>query len=68
MAKKPGKGQHGGRRAGAGRPPIIKDAVMLSLRIDLVLLEDLQELAGEEGVSGYVRGLLRRHVRSKRRR
>ena len=46
----------------------MEDAVMLSLRVERELLEELIELAGDDGVSSHVRGVLRRHVRSKRRR
>ncbi len=41
---------------------------MLSLRVERGLFDTLGELAGGEGVSAYVREVLRRHVRSKRRR
>ena len=44
---------------------MLEDAVMLSLRVEHSLLRKLHELAGEEGVSAYVRGLLRRHVKAK---
>ena len=65
MGKAARKGQHGGRRKGAGRPPTMKDPVMLSLRVERGLFDTLGELAGDRGVSAYVRELLRRHVRSK---
>ncbi len=68
MAKSARKAGHGGRREGAGRPAALKDAVMLSLRVERDLLDALGKLAEDEGVSAYVRGLLQRHVRSKRRR
>ncbi len=38
---------------------------MLSLRVERELLDKLVLLAGDEGVSAYVRAVLRRHVRSK---
>ncbi len=57
---------HGGRRKGAGRPAQMKNAEMLSLRVERELLDKLAHLAGDEGVSSYVRAVLRRHVRSKR--
>ncbi len=38
---------------------------MLSLRVEASLLRNLSELAGEESVSAYVRGVLRRHVKAK---
>ena len=39
---------------------------MLSLRVERELFETLRNLAGDAGVSNYVRELLRRHARAKR--
>ena len=66
MAKRARKGQLGGRREGAGRPPFLEDGVRLSLRVERELFEALGRLAGDDGVSAYVRGLLRRHVKRAR--
>ena len=43
----------------------MKNAEMLSLRVERELLDKLALLAGDEGVSSYVRAVLRRHARSK---
>ncbi len=65
MGKSARKGQRGGRREGAGRPAELADAVMLSLRVESSLLRKLGDLAGEESISSYIRGVLRRHVKAK---
>ncbi len=65
MSKSAQKGQRGGRREGAGRPAELADAVMLSLRVESSLLRKLSNLAGEESISSYIRGVLRRHVKAK---
>ncbi len=40
---------------------------MLSFRVERELIEALQELARDQGVSTYVRDVLRRHVAAKQR-
>ena len=38
---------------------------MLSLRVESSLLRKLSNLAGEESISSYIRGVLRKHVKAK---
>ena len=66
MGKRARKGQRGGRREGAGRPPTLVDPAMLSFRVERELVEALSELAGGKGVSTYVRDVLERHVRARK--
>ena len=60
------KSKRGGRRVGAGRPPLMTDSVMLSLRVERDLFDELGDLADEQSVSSYVREVLRRHVKRRR--
>ena len=58
------KAQHGGRRRGAGRPPTLRDPIMLNVRIDGEVFDHLGQLADAAGqsLSEYVRRLLKRHI------
>ena len=58
----------GGQREGAGRKPVLRDPVMLTLRVDGEVFDQLGELADEAGVSrsDYVRRILTRHTSRRR--
>ncbi len=64
------KDKRGGARPGAGRKPILREPVHVSLILEADTVEALEELAEGKDVlfSGYVRGVLSSHVVSKRRR
>ena len=55
----------GGQRRGAGRKPLVKDPIRLTARIEREEMEQLEELAEDEGisVSQLVRRLIRQHLR-----
>ena len=69
-AKSRKKNGRGGYRKGAGRKPILRDPITLTVRIDGEDFDALGGLAEAEDVvlSEYVRRLLKRHIASKRRR
>ena len=54
----------GGQREGAGRKPVLRDPVMLTVRVDGEVFDRLGELADGAGlsVSEYLRRLLGRHT------
>ena len=62
------KSGHGGARARAGRPPILAQAVRISVRLEEDTLAALEELAETRDlpVTTYVRGVLEQHVRRRR--
>ena len=64
------KKQRGGARPGAGRKPILEDAVRFLIYLDGPIETQLRAFARRDGVSAsvYVRGVLTRHVRSRKRR
>ena len=64
MAKR--KRTHGGKRKGAGRPAILSDSVKLSVRVERKDVDELARLAGDQGVSAYVRKVLDEHLKRRR--
>lgn len=46
--------KRGGFRAGAGRPPVIKDAVLVHLRIGAAQREALKKLGGAQWVRAQI--------------
>ena len=58
------KATHGGHRRGAGRPPILDEAVKLSLTLERATLDGLAMFAASQNlpVGVYVRGVLAQHV------
>lgn len=46
--------KRGGVRAGAGRPPVIKDAVLVHLRIGAAQREALKKLGGAQWVRAQI--------------
>ncbi len=58
------KSTRGGRRPGAGRKPILRDPVTLSVKIEGSMSDALVELAEASGVgfSEYIRKVLASHV------
>ena len=58
------KDKRGGARPGAGRKPILRDPVHVSLLLEADTVEALEELAQGKGMlfSGYVRTVLGKHV------
>ncbi len=51
MASRKTKGKLGGRRPGAGRKPVLKDAMGFSLDLEGDQLQALEAIAAERGVS-----------------
>ncbi len=64
MAKR--RGTHGGKRKGSGRPAILSDSVMLTIRAERKDVDELARLAGDQGVSAYVRSVLAEHLKRRR--
>ena len=64
------KSTRGGARPGAGRPPILEDAVRVVIYLDGPVADGLMEYADEEelGLSQYARKVLTRHLHSRQRR
>ena len=67
--KRPSLSKRGGRRPGAGRKPGIQEPTRLSFYVDGPVRDALEELAERDGVgfSEYLRRVLTRHVKSRRR-
>jgi hypothetical protein len=69
MTAKQKRGQHGGRRPGAGRPRELDDLVAMRVLVEREDRDALNDLAAEKGVSAMglvrraIRQLLRRHGR-----
>jgi len=68
-AKSQQKNGRGGYRKGAGRKPILRDPVTLTVSIDGKDFDKLAGLAEANGLvfSDYIRRVLKRHVASTRR-
>ena len=60
MAKE--KSRHGGRRGGAGRPAIFRDAVLFQLRLERADVEAFRRLAKRKGLA--MQELMRRALRA----
>jgi hypothetical protein len=45
--------QHGGFREGAGRPPILKNAIRRNITFDEIHLVKLKKFAERNGLKGY---------------
>ena len=60
MGARKSKRQHGGKRPGAGRPPLLEDPVRFILSLERRDVEALEEIAVERGQS--IASLVRRAV------
>lgn len=69
MAARKTKPGRGGKRAGAGRPPTLKDARSVTLFVEGPDFEALEEIAEERGVSvaSLIREAVSAHLRRLRR-
>jgi predicted HicB family RNase H-like nuclease len=69
VAARPKKRTRGGRRQGAGRPPLFEESADLTVRFPREDLEALGGMAAERGVSTaeMVREAVRRYVARRRR-
>ncbi len=66
MAKR--KGTWGGTRAGAGRKPVLEDAILLNVRMPRADVERLRTVARQKGLdlSTHVRRVLTRSLAAQR--
>ncbi len=64
MAPTRKKSKRGGRRPGAGRHPVLKDAILLNVRMQRADVERLRSVAKQKGVdlSTHVRRVLLRSL------
>ena len=63
------KGQRGGKRPGAGRPPTLKDPVRFIMTIESAEIEALEKIAEERGqsIASLVRSAVTAFLRRRRR-
>ena len=62
------KGQRGGKRPGAGRPPTLKDPVRFIMTIESAEIEALEKIAEERGqtIASLVRSAVTAYLRRRR--
>ena len=65
MTSRKSKGKRGGKRPGAGRPPILKNPVRYILSLERSDIEDLEEIAEQRGesIASLVRSAVRAFLR-----
>ncbi len=68
MTIRKSKGKRGGKRPGAGRPPILKDPVRFIMSIERTEIEALEEIAQERDLSiaSLVRSAVTAYLRRRR--
>jgi hypothetical protein len=62
------KGKRGGKRPGAGRPPVLKDPVRFLVTFERAEIDALEEIAreGDQSIASLVRSAVTAYLRRRR--